>query len=120
VVDVGLLMTSVTVANAGTAAVTKAVVARAVVLLPAVCVTPVVPVGREGVPEKLGLAKGAAPETSATASVTAPVRPATEVTGAEGALARTKAVVAICVVFVPSVAVGAVGTPVRAGEAKGA
>jgi hypothetical protein len=34
----------------------------------------------------------------------------------EPPLARTKAVVAICVVFVPSVAVGAVGTPDRAGE----
>jgi hypothetical protein len=42
----------VEVANAGTAAVTNAVVASAVVLLPAVCVTPVVPVGREGVPVK--------------------------------------------------------------------
>jgi hypothetical protein len=105
---------------AGTAAWTNAVVASAVVLLPAVCVTPIVPVGREGVPEKVGLTKGAAPDTSATARTTAPVRPATEVTGAAGALARTKAVVAICVVFVPSVAVGAVGTPDRLGLAKGA
>ena len=32
----------------------------------------------------------------------------------------TKAVVAICVVFVPAVAVGAVGVPVRAGEFNGA
>ena len=32
----------------------------------------------------------------------------------------TKAVVAICVVFVPAVAVGAVGVPVNVGEAKGA
>jgi hypothetical protein len=32
----------------------------------------------------------------------------------------TKAVVANCVVFVPAVAVGAVGVPVRAGEANGA
>jgi hypothetical protein len=45
----GELMSAVA-ANAGTAAVTNAVVASAVVLLPAVCVTPVVPVGREGVP----------------------------------------------------------------------
>jgi hypothetical protein len=45
----GELMSAVA-AKAGTAAVTKAVVASAVVLLPAVCVTPVVPVGREGVP----------------------------------------------------------------------
>ena len=49
----------VKVANAGTAAVTKAVVATAVVLLPAACVTAVVPVGREGEPEKTGEAKGA-------------------------------------------------------------
>ena len=32
----------------------------------------------------------------------------------------TKAVVAICVVFVPAVAVGAVGVPVSAGETSGA
>jgi hypothetical protein len=32
----------------------------------------------------------------------------------------TKAVVAICVVFVPRLAVGAVGTPVRAGLARSA
>ena len=32
----------------------------------------------------------------------------------------TKAVVATCVVFVPAVAVGAVGVPVSAGEARGA
>jgi hypothetical protein len=38
----------------------------------------------------------------------------------EPALARTKAVVAICVVFVPAVAVGAVGVPVSAGDASGA
>jgi hypothetical protein len=46
-------------AKAGTAAVTKAVVATAVVLLPAVCVTAVVPVGKEGVPVKAGEASGA-------------------------------------------------------------
>jgi hypothetical protein len=32
----------------------------------------------------------------------------------------TNAVVAICVLFVPAAAVGAVGVPVRAGEALGA
>jgi hypothetical protein len=32
----------------------------------------------------------------------------------------TNAVVAICVLFVPAVAVGAVGTPVSAGDASGA
>ena len=37
-----------------TAAVTKAVVAKAVVLSPAVCVTPIVPVGKVGVPVKVG------------------------------------------------------------------
>jgi hypothetical protein len=42
------------VETAGTAAVTNAVVATAVVLLPAVCVTAVVPVGSEGVPVKAG------------------------------------------------------------------
>ena len=46
-------------AAVGTAAVTKAVVANAVVLLPAVCVTAIVPVGKEGVPLKVGLDKGA-------------------------------------------------------------
>jgi hypothetical protein len=39
---------------------------------------------------------------------------------AAGTAAVTKAVVASWVVFVPAVAVGAVGVPVRAGEAKGA
>jgi hypothetical protein len=57
-------------------AVTKAVVASWVVLVPAVAV------GAVGVPVRAGEAKGAAPETSATAKVTAPVLPATEVTGA--------------------------------------
>jgi hypothetical protein len=57
VVDVGVGV--VKVAIAGTAAVTKAVVASAVVLLPGDCVTAVVPVGREGVPEKVGEASGA-------------------------------------------------------------
>jgi hypothetical protein len=47
------------VANAGTAAVTNAVVASAVVLLPGDCVTPIVPVGKEGVPVKVGLARSA-------------------------------------------------------------
>jgi hypothetical protein len=56
---------------------TKAVVAICVVLVSAAAVV------ERGVPVREGLAKGAAPETSATASVIAPVRPATEVTGAE-------------------------------------
>jgi hypothetical protein len=65
------------VANVGTAAVTNAVVAICVVFVPAVAV------GAAGTPVKVGEAVGAAPETSATASVTAPVRPATDVTGAD-------------------------------------
>ena len=44
-----------------------------------------------------------------------PVAPDTELTAVV-----TKAVVAICVVFVPAVAVGAVGVPVKAGLARGA
>jgi len=48
-----------TLANAGTAAVTKAVVASAVVLFPAVWVMAVVPVGKDGVPLKVGLARAA-------------------------------------------------------------
>jgi hypothetical protein len=80
------------VANAGTAAVTKAVVASCVVLVPAVAV------GAAGVPVKVGEAIGA-------------LRMSTAV---------TKAVVASWVVLVPAVAVGAVGVPVRAGEASGA
>jgi hypothetical protein len=44
-------------ANAGTAAVTKAVVASAVVLLPGDCVVAIVPVGSVGVPLKVGEAK---------------------------------------------------------------
>ena len=52
-------LVSAVAANAGTAAVTNAVVASAVVLLPAVCVTAVVPVGKEGVPVNAGEASGA-------------------------------------------------------------
>lgn len=44
----------------------------------------------------------------------------TEDTAPDPAFASTKAVVAIWVVLVPTVAVGAVGTPVRAGDASGA
>jgi hypothetical protein len=70
----GALVSAVT-ANAGTAAVTKAVVASAVVLFPAVCVTAVVPVGKDGVPEKVGEASAANPEMDAPAGiVTVPVK----------------------------------------------
>jgi hypothetical protein len=50
---------STLVATAGTAAVTNAVVASAVVLLPGDCVVPIEPVGKVGVPVKVGLARGA-------------------------------------------------------------
>jgi hypothetical protein len=76
------------------AAVTNAVVATWVVLVPAVAV------GAVGIPVNAGDANGApAPDP---------------------AFARTNAVVATCVVFVPAVAVGATGTPVNDGEANGA
>jgi hypothetical protein len=126
------VMTSALVANstlpatvvdaAGTSCWTNAVVAKAVVLLPGDCVTAVVPVGKEGVPEKVGLARGAAPETSATASVIAPVRPATEVTGAEVRYPwpLTKAVVAMEVSLSPRAGVTARASPVKIGEASGA
>ena len=66
---------SATVANAGTAAVTKAVVATLVVLSPAVCVVAIVPVGRVGVPVKVGEASGAKPEMDAPEGiVTVPVK----------------------------------------------
>ena len=58
VVEVAATMSAV-VANAGTAAVTKAVVATAVVLLPGDWVVAIVPVGRVGVPVKVGLARSA-------------------------------------------------------------
>jgi hypothetical protein len=59
VVDDVPTMACVSVANAGTAAVTNAVVATAVVLLPGDCVVAIVPVGRVGVPVKVGLANAA-------------------------------------------------------------
>jgi hypothetical protein len=72
-------------------------------------------------PVIVGLFEGAAPEMSVTVNTTAPVLPATLVTGLElPPLAITKAVVAICVEFVPAAAVGAVGVPVRVGEEMGA
>ena len=43
---------------------TKAVVASAVELLPAVCVMPVAPVGSDGVPVNAGLASGRRPRPS--------------------------------------------------------
>jgi hypothetical protein len=55
----------------------------------------------------------------ASSTVASSTLPATVVEAA-GTSCWTKAVVAICVVFVPAVAVGAVGVPVRPGEASGA
>ena len=51
---------------------------------------------------------------------TAPVKPLTDVTAPDAAAtaAVTKAVVASWVVLVPGAAVGAVGVPVNAGEAR--
>jgi hypothetical protein len=83
---------------AGVAAVTKAVVASAVVLLPGDWVVAIVPVGSVGVPVKVGLARLALRLSAVV----------------------TKAVVASCVVLVAAEAVGAVGVPVNAGEARGA
>ena len=62
------------------------------------------------------------PPMSVVDNTTAPVRPATDVTGTVMAptAVATNAVVAICVVLVPLAAVGAVGVPVNAGDAKGA
>ena len=64
-----LVTTPVKLALVPFAAVTKAVVAKAVELLPAVWVTPMVPVGKVGVPVNVGEARGAAPVTSATGIV---------------------------------------------------
>src|SRR5215831_6472607 len=108
----------VTPPAAATAALTNAVVANCVVEVPAVAV------GAVGVPVKAGLANMAPPtaETSAEVSVTAPVRPFHDVTPAVEAAtaAATNAVVASVVLLVPTVWVGAVGLPVKVGEAVGA
>src|SRR3954466_9808252 len=100
------------------AAVTKAVVASCVVLVPGVAV------GAVGVPVNVGDASNAppAPVTSAEFNVTAPVRVLKETTPLELAIIAlvTKAVVASCVVLVPADAVGAAGTPVNVGEASNA
>jgi hypothetical protein len=81
---------SVMLAIAGTADVTKAVVAIWVVFVPAVAV------GAVGVPVKAGEARFALRLSAVV----------------------TKAVVAICVVDVPAVAVGAAGVPVKVGLAR--
>ena len=101
---------------------TNASVAIFVLLSPSVCV------GAVGLPVNAGEASGALAArsvgklaTSPSASATAPVRPATVCTGARpGAAAATKAVVAILVLLSVDTCVGAVGLPVKAGEARGA
>src|SRR4051812_42728095 len=108
-------MSGVVLEATGTAAVTKAVVEICVVLVPGVAV------GAAGVPVNVGEASNAppAPVISAELRVTAPVRALNEGTLAGIAVmaAATKAVVAICVVFVPPTAVGAAGVPVKVGDA---
>lgn len=83
---------------------------------------PGVAVGAEGTPVNVGLASSAppTPEISEAKKVIAPVLELKEVTTPEANVASTKAVVAICVVEVPRLAVGAVGTPVNEGLANGA
>lgn len=101
-----------------TAVVTNWVVASCVVLVPAVAVGPA------GVPVNEGDANGAppAPVTSAVVRVTAPARVLNDVTPVdiEEIADWTNCVVATCVVFVPPVAVGAAGVPVKVGDAIGA
>jgi hypothetical protein len=97
------------------ALVTNAVVASCVVEVPGAAV------GATGIPVNAGLAAGAPPTPvmSASVSVTAPTRPFQLETTLLKALA-TNAVVASFVVASPAVAVGAVGVPVNAGDARGA
>lgn len=98
---------------------------------------PAVAVGATGTPVKAGEANGAyvdatvaalagvnvnAVVTSLELKTTAPVRVLNEATPVAAVTMAevTNAVVAICVVLVPAVAVGATGVPVKAGEANGA
>src|SRR5215467_11125796 len=94
---------------AARAACTNAVVANCVVLVPCVAV------GADGTPVKVGPANKAPPTAvkSALVKVTAPVRVFHELTPdtTPVSAACTNAVVASCVLLVPAVAVGAVGTP---------
>ena len=59
-------------------------------------------------------------DRSSITPVPADTRPFIVLLAACGAAAATNAVVAICVVLVPTAAVGAAGTPVSVGEARGA
>ena len=97
-----------------TAAATKAVVARAVELFPADCVTAVVPVGNVGVPVNTGDSNGAYVDATSK-----------EVASGDIAVC-TKAVVAILVELSPEdcvvaiVVEGKVGVPVKVGDSNGA
>src|SRR5258707_671927 len=108
--NVTLAFVNATLPVACVALYTKAVVANCVVL------TPDAEVGAAGVPVNVGDANNAPPTpvTSAASNVTAPVRVLNEVTPEAATAEATKAVVANWVVFVPAVAVGAVGVPVNA------
>ena len=90
---------------------TNAVVATTVELVPDAAV------GAVTVPVNVGPTDGAAPATSPTTKVTAPVLVATDNTGADD---LTNAVVAIFKLTSPSAGVGAVGTPVNVGLSIGA
>jgi len=94
----------------------NAVVASCVVDVPGLAV------GAVGIPVNAGLANKAPPTPvkSETKKVTAPVLELKDVTVFNPNSARTKAVVAIWVLLVPRLAVGAAGTPVNVGLANGA
>ena len=111
------------VVSALTADVTNAVVAICVPFVPAGAV------GAVGVPVSPGLARGAlasnevvtvdakfASSPSAVANSCSVFKRAGAVPERLSKALFTNSVVAICVVFVPLVAVGAVGTPLKAGE----
>lgn len=105
------LMNEVTPAAAEAA--TKAVVASCVVEVPGAAV------GAVGTPVSGVLLRTPDPDTSAEVSTTAPVRVLNEETPpAVATAAATKAVVASCVLLVPGAAVGAVGFPLKAGDAR--
>ena len=102
------------------AVLTNAVVANCVVFVPAAAV------GAFGVPVNVGEARLAfKPKAElmalfCTGLVLDDHTAASTVAAALSTAVLTKAVVASCVVLVPAAAVGAVGVPVRPGEARGA
>ena len=77
--------------------------ANAVLLSPAVCVTPIVPVGNDGVPVKVGEAIGAAPKlVKASAAVVAAVPPLAIATVPETLVAFPADVKYVALSIVPS------------------